>query len=83
MQTTDIQDEIRSFLSSNFLAGRSEQFGDEDPLLGNLIDSTGVIELIMFLQERFRISIEDEEVTTDNLDSVKNAAAFVGRKVRI
>lgn len=81
MQSADIQDEIRNFLTSNFLSGRSEQFGDEDPLLGNLIDSTGVIELILFLQERFGINIDDEEVTTENLDSVRNAAAFVGRKL--
>lgn len=81
MQTADIQNEIRTFLTSNFLSGRNDQFGDGDPLLGNLIDSTGVIELIMFLQERFNIDIDDEEVTTENLDSVQNAAAFVGRKL--
>jgi acyl carrier protein len=40
-----------------------------------------VIELVVFIQERFTISIDDEEVTTDNLGSVKNVVAFVGKKL--
>jgi acyl carrier protein len=46
-----------------------------------VIDSTGVIELVVFIQERFTISIDDEEVTTDNLGSVKNVVAFVEKKL--
>lgn len=81
MQTTDIEQEIRSFLIQNFLFGRSEALNDDVPLLGNVIDSTGVIELVVFIQERFTISIDDEEVTTDNLGSVKNVVTFVEKKL--
>jgi acyl carrier protein len=81
MQTTDIEQEIRGFLTQNFLFGRSEALNDDVPLLGNVIDSTGVIELIVFVQERFTISVDDEEVTTDNLGSVKNVVAFVEKKI--
>ena len=49
---------------------------------GNVIDSTGVIELIVFVQERFTIAVDDEEVTTDNLGSVKNVVSFVEKKLR-
>lgn len=82
MQTTDIEQGIRTFLIENFLFGRSEMLTDDVPLLGNIIDSTGVIELVVFVQERFTIAVDDAEVTTDNLGSVKNVVAFVEKKLR-
>jgi acyl carrier protein len=82
MQTADIEQEIRTFITENFLIGRSEALSDDVPLLGNVIDSTGVIELIVFVQERFTISVEDEEVMTDNFGSVKSVVAFIERKLR-
>jgi acyl carrier protein len=82
MQTTNIEQEVRTFLTESFLFGRGEALTDDVPLLGNVIDSTGVIELIVFLQEHFTITVGDEEVTTDNLGSVTNVVAFVERKLR-
>jgi acyl carrier protein len=82
MQTADIEQEIRTFITENFLIGRSEALSDDVPLLGNVIDSTGVIELIVFVQERFTISVEDEEVMTDNFGSVKSVVTFIERKLR-
>jgi len=55
---------------------------DDVALLGNVIDSTGVIELIVFIQERFTVAVDDEEVTPDNLGTVKNVVTFVERKLR-
>jgi acyl carrier protein len=81
MQTTDIGREIRSFLVETFLFGRNEQFSDDQPLMDTVIDSHGVVELVVFLQERFAITVQDEEVTTDNLDSVNKAVAYVARKL--
>jgi acyl carrier protein len=81
MQTIEIEQEIRTFLVDNFLFGRSEGLKESDSLLGNVIDSTGVLELVMFLQDRFGITVEDDEVTTENLDSLQNAVAFVERKM--
>lgn len=80
MQTTDIGLEVRTFLVDSFLFGRGDTFGNDTPLLGNVIDSTGVIELVVFLQERFAITVEDDEVTTDNLGSMKSVVAFVEKK---
>jgi acyl carrier protein len=82
LQTTDIEQEVRSFITENFLFGRNEALTDDVPLLGNVIDSTGVIELIGFVQDRFAISVDDEEVMTDNFGSVKNVVAFVEKKLR-
>jgi acyl carrier protein len=55
---------------------------DDVALLGNVIDSTGVIELIVFIQERFTVAVDDEEVTPENLGSLKNVVTFVERKLR-
>jgi acyl carrier protein len=80
MPVVDIEAEIRKFLTSRFpLAGNN--FHDDAPILGSVVDSNGVIELVEFLQERFRITVDDEDITMENLDSVKDAAAFVNRKI--
>jgi acyl carrier protein len=83
MQTPalQIEQEIRNFLTEKFLFGRSEALNNDVPLLGNVIDSQGVIDLILFIQERFSISVDDEDVTTDNFASVKSAVGFIERKL--
>jgi len=82
MQTIDIEREIRSFLIDNFLFGRSEEWRDHVSLLGNVIDSTGAIELVTFLQDRFAITVEDNEVVPENFDTLENVVAYVERKLR-
>jgi acyl carrier protein len=82
IQTTEIEQEIRSFLTEKFLFGRSEALTDDIPLLGNVIDSQGVIELIVFLQERFSVTVDDEEVTTDTFATLKTTVAFIEKKLR-
>ena len=82
IQTTEIEQEIRTFLTEKFLFGRNEMLSDDLPLLGNVIDSQGVIELIVFVQERFDIAVDDEEVTTDNFASLNSTVAFIEQKLR-
>ena len=82
METTEIGQELRSFLTEKFLFGRSETLNDDLPLLGNVIDSQGVIELVVFVQERFTIAVDDEEVTIDNFASVNSIVAFIEQKFR-
>jgi acyl carrier protein len=79
--TTEIEQEIRNFLTEKFLLGRSEALNDDLPLLGNVIDSQGVIELIMFIQDRFKVTVGDEEVTTDAFASLKTTIAFIEKKL--
>ncbi len=83
MLATDIEREVRSFLVSNFLFGRADQLCDDQSLLGNVIDSTGVLELVTFLQNHFVITVEDEEVVADNLDSVRNIVVYVAKKLAL
>lgn len=81
MQVADIEAELRNFLSPKLPPASGNGLRNEDPLLGNILDSNGVIELVEFVQERFGITVDDEDITLENLDSVKNAAAFVSRKI--
>jgi acyl carrier protein len=81
MHPADIERETRNFLVSNFLNGSSEELSDRDPLLGKVIDSTGVLELIGFLERQFSISVPDEDVIPENLDSIQNITAYVAKRV--
>ena len=81
-QTTEIEQEIRSYLTEEFLFGRSETLNDDTPLLGNVIDSQGVIELVAFVQQRFKIEVDDAEVTTDNMATLKSLVALVEKKLQ-
>jgi acyl carrier protein len=82
VETTDVGQEIRCYLTAEFLFGRTENLNDDTLLLGNVIDSQGVIELVSFVQQRFKIEIDDEDVTTDNLATLKSVVALVEKKLR-
>jgi len=82
MHVANIEQQIRTFIVNNFLFGRAEALNDDDSLLGNVVDSTGTIELVMFLQEQFGITVEDEEmIVPENFSSVKSLSAFVEQKL--
>jgi acyl carrier protein len=82
---TAMQNEIRQFVVDNFLFGQTDkQIGDSDSFLeSGIIDSTGVLELISFLESRYEISIADEELVPANLDSVDRVSSFVERKLQV
>ncbi|HKE87595.1 MAG TPA: acyl carrier protein [Vicinamibacterales bacterium] len=75
--------EIREFIVANFLFGRAEHAleDDESFLASGIIDSTGVLELIGFLEKQYGITVENAELLPDNLDSVSKVASFVRRKL--
>ena len=74
--------EIREFVIANFLFGQqSDTLNDDQSFLDSgIIDSTGVLELVSFLEQHFRITVADRDLLPENLDSVRNAASFVVRK---
>jgi acyl carrier protein len=82
METTNIEGDVRDFLTETFLFGRDEALPEDVALLGNVIDSTGVLELVNFLQDRFGIIVDDDEVVPANLGSVKTVVAYVTRKLQ-
>lgn len=77
---SEIAAAVRSFVVENFLLGRDNGFGDDDSLLDSgIIDSTGIMQVVAFLEGRFALAIDDDDLTADNLDSVARIAAFVER----
>ncbi len=82
MHAADIEHEIHSFVITNFLFGQAVDLQPDDSLLDRgLIDSTGVLELVQFLEERYEIKVRDEEVIPGNLDSVRNVTKYVAKKL--
>jgi acyl carrier protein len=80
--STSIQDNIRTFVIQNFLFGDGSSLQDQESFLeAGIIDSTGVLELVGFLESTFGIAVRDEDLVPANLDSVDRASRFVERKL--
>jgi acyl carrier protein len=77
-----VEDVVREFIISNFFFGDTQAgLSNDDSLLEHgVIDSTGVLELVFFLEEKYGISIDTGELVPANLDSISKAADFVHRK---
>lgn len=75
--------EIKAFIISNFLFGQEgASFADDQSFLeSGIIDSTGLLELVSFVEQRYGVSIADRELVPENLDSLKNISQFVARKL--
>jgi len=73
---------IRQFVLSNYLFTDDEsKLSDSASLMeSGTMDSTGILELIMFLEEQFMIKVTDDEMVPTNLDSIDNVVAFIERK---
>jgi acyl carrier protein len=81
MNTIEIVSSIRQFIAGNFPATRHRALRDTDMLLERgLIDSTGVLELVDFLESEFKVSVADEELIPDNFQSIERIALYVERK---
>ncbi|HMG41040.1 MAG TPA: acyl carrier protein [Acidimicrobiales bacterium] len=79
--TGEIAQRVRAFLVDTFLLGDDDGFATDVSLLDSgIVDSTGVMEVVAFLEESFGIVVDDDELVADNLDSVERLAAFVARK---
>ena len=78
----DISERIKCFIIDNFL------FGDEEGLEGHtsfldagILDSTGILEVVDFLDNEFNITITDDEILPENLDSINYIAEFLEKKI--
>lgn len=78
-----IEEAIRNFITENFIFDQSQSNFDnaQSFLETGIIDSTGMLELVSFIEEQYGIKMEDSELTPDNLDSVNNVVKYIGRKL--
>ena len=77
-----ITTQVKTFIVDNFLFGQGgDKITDDASLMDNgIVDSTGVLELVAFLEETWSIEVEDEELVPENLDTLGNITRFVQRK---
>ena len=80
--TAEVGKRIQDYLVKNFLLGEKMSISPTTSLLGEgILDSTGVLELVTFLEEEFGVQVGDSEMIPENLDSLANLTAFVQRKL--
>lgn len=71
---------IRTFLNDNFLLGDDGELEETSFLDSGILDSTGILELVALLEEKFGILIDDDEIVPENLDTLKNITNFLQMK---
>ena len=77
----DIASKIHKFIKENFLSVSKDIEDTTSFLETGAVDSTGILEIIQFLEETFGITVQDEELVPENLDSFENLTNFVKRKL--
>jgi acyl carrier protein len=72
---------IRKFVIDNYLFGEASKLGNDDSFMETgIIDSTGILELVRFLESTYGIKVADEDLIPDNLDSINKIVAFIRAK---
>jgi acyl carrier protein len=78
---SDQKEKVRGFIIEHFLFGQGANFQDAASFLEQgIMDSTGVLELVAFLESSFGIKVSDDELVPENLDSVDLISAYLDRK---
>jgi acyl carrier protein len=78
----DAKERIRSFILETVLAGsRTSDIADDDSFMDKgIIDSTGILELVAFIQDEWKFEVRDEELVPDNFDSIAKLSGYISRK---
>jgi len=79
MSSQPVKDTVMNFIRENFIMGRSDVKLDEKVSLidSGVMDSTGVLELVEFLEAQYAIKIDDEELVPENLETIENIINFL------
>jgi acyl carrier protein len=77
-----IEREIRRFILDNYLlAGQASLSNDDSFLEKGIFDSTGILELVSFVENRYSVELEPHELVPENLDSIASLGQFLQRKL--
>ncbi len=81
LATQDVERAVTAFIVENFLFGNAADAPKPQAsfMETGLIDSTGILELVAFIEGKYEISVGDDQLVPENLDSVSSIAAFVAR----
>jgi len=73
---------VREYIRQNFLFGKDDPLGEQDSLLDRgIIDSTGAMELVTFIESDFGVQVSDSDLVPENLDSIAAITAFISHKL--
>ncbi len=82
MGMDEIGETVTKFIGKNFLFDEKKKVPEDESLLGSgVIDSTGILELIAFLEQHYNVKFEDHELVGENFDSINNIKSFISKKV--
>ena len=77
----NVLETVKAYVVENFLFGDDSRIGPKTEFLENgILDSTGVLELVGFLEEKFGIRVEDDELVPDNMNSLEKIALYISKK---
>ena len=81
MEPAAIASNVSKFIRTNFLFNEQAKLNEQESLLGaGVIDSTGILELICYLEETYNLKFEDDELVADNVDSIERISNFIAKK---
>lgn len=84
MSSEAIRETIKAYIVNNFIFEENGHVRNDQPLLrSGVIDSTGILELITFLEGEFGVRFKDAELVADNFDTVDRLTAAVARKLAL
>lgn len=82
MQQDNIAITVQEFIRKNFVFDEKRVVEADESLLGSgIVDSTGILELIAFLEQTYQVDFKDSELVADNFDSIKKITVFVAAKL--
>jgi len=81
---SSIQTDVRDFVAENFLFGDDPEslLNDDSFLETGIIDSTGVLELVSFIEDKYSVEVDDDELIPENLDSIDRLINFIETKLK-
>ena len=84
MVLMNIEEALKNFILENFIVDENPSKLDKNQsfLESGIIDSTGILELVSFIEEHYNITVEDEDLIPDNLDSLNNVVNFINKKLQ-
>ena len=79
----DLKGQIRSFIVGNFLFGDDDGLDDQISFLDSgIVDSMGILEIVNFISEEFQVTVADEDLLPENLDSIDNIANYLSNRLQ-
>lgn len=79
----EIKEQLVAFFQDNFMIDLPKNFSDDDSLMNNgIVDSTGILELVTFLEDTFQFKVDNDDIVPENLDSINRLKTYIQSKTQ-